>query len=107
LRGEVIAALRQPPAGQLERWVFAQIVQIVGIGIPAADGEDAGAQDVRHGVGNQGWIAMIRNERSQHIDQAKAFVGTRQQQDAAVGTDLTGIKGGSDLLLADTWQSER
>ena len=30
-----------------------------------------------------------------------------QQQDAAVGTDLTGIEGGRDLLLADTWQRER
>jgi hypothetical protein len=52
-------------------------------------------------------FAVVRDQRGKRIDQAKAFVGTSQQQDAAVGTDLTGIEGGSDLLLADTWQRER
>jgi len=47
-------------------------------------------------------VAVVRDQRGQRIDQAKAFVGTRQQQDAAIGTDLAGIEGGGDLLLANT-----
>jgi hypothetical protein len=29
------------------------------------------------------------------------------QQDATIGSNLAGIEGGGDLLLADTWQGER
>jgi len=83
LRGEVAAALRQPPAGQFERRVFTQIVQVIAVGIAAGDGEDAGAQDVRHGVGDQSRVAMVRDDRGQRIDQAEALIGTRQQQNAA------------------------
>jgi two-component system CheB/CheR fusion protein len=48
-----------------------------------------------------------RGQGSQPVDQAKALVGSRQQQHAAIGTDLTAIERGGDLLLADTWQVER
>jgi hypothetical protein len=106
VRGEVVAALRQPPAGQLERRVLAQIVQIIAIGVAAGDGEDAGAQNVGHDVGDKGRVAVVRDQRGQRIDQAEVFVGTGQQQDAAVGADLAGIKGRGDLFLAETWQGE-
>jgi hypothetical protein len=42
--GEIIAAVRQPPAGQLERRVFAKIIQIIGIRVAAGSREDASAQ---------------------------------------------------------------
>src|SRR3954471_14451357 len=58
-------------------------------------------------VGDQGGVAMVRDQRRQHVDQAEAFIGTGQQQDAAVGTNLAGIEGGSDFLLANTWQGKR
>jgi hypothetical protein len=51
-------------------------------------------------------IAVVPDQTGQRNDQPKAFVGTGQQQDAAVGTDLPRIEGGGDLLLAKTWQSE-
>ena len=41
LRGQIVAALRQPPTGQLKRRIVAQIVEIVGIRIAAGNGEDA------------------------------------------------------------------
>ena len=50
-------------------------------------------------MGDQGRIAVVRDERGQGIDQAKAFVRTGQQQDAAVGTDLTGIKAAVTFFL--------
>ncbi|WP_428486583.1 hypothetical protein [Rhodopila sp.] len=51
-------------------------------------------------------IAVVGDERGRGLDQAKAFVGACQQQNAAITTDPTGIKGGGDLLLAETWQRE-
>src|SRR3954454_15748829 len=59
-----------------------------------------------HGMGDQGWIAVVGDQRGQRVDQAQALVGTGQKQDATVGTDLPGIEGGGDFLLADTWQSK-
>jgi hypothetical protein len=57
-------------------------------------------------MGDQGWIAVVADQRGQRVDQAQALVGTGQKQDATVGTDLPGIEGGGDLLPANTWQSE-
>ncbi len=104
---QIVAAFRQPSAGQLEGRVLAQIVQVVGIRIAAGDGEDAGAQDVRHGVGDPQWIAVIGDDRGQRVDQAKPFVDTGQQNHTAVGTDPAAIERGRNFFLADTWQRKR
>jgi hypothetical protein len=53
-------------------------------------------------VGYQGLVAMVGNDRGQHVDQAKSLVGTCQQQNAAVGTDQPTIESSGDFLLADT-----
>jgi hypothetical protein len=103
---QVIAALGQTAAGQLEGGVAAQIVEVVGIGVATGNGEDAAAQDIRHRVGDQGRMAMVGNDRGQGVDQAKPLVGPGQQQNAAVGTDPPAVKCGGHLLLADTWQRE-
>jgi len=103
---QVIAALGQTPAGQFEGRVLAQIVQIVGVGVAAGDGEHATTQDIGHGVGDLCRIAVIGNDRGKCVDQAKPPVGTGQQQNAAVRTDQAAIERGSDFLLADTWQRE-
>jgi hypothetical protein len=107
LRGQVNTGFRQPAAGQLEGRVLAQSVKIVGIRVAAGDSEHARAQNVGHRMGDQVGVAMVGNEGGKGVDQAKALVGARQQQDAAVGTDLAGIEGGRDFLLADTWQRKR
>jgi hypothetical protein len=103
---QIIAGLRQAPAGQLERRVASQIVEIVGIGITAGNGEDAGAQNVGHGVSDQRRVAMVGDDRGQRVDQAQPAVGTGQEQNAAVGADLAAVERGGDFLLADTWQRE-
>jgi hypothetical protein len=107
LRGKVIAGLWQPSTGHFERWVFPQIVEVVGVGIAASDGKHAGPQDIGHRVGDLARIAMVGNDCGERIDQAKPFVGTGQQQDTAVGTDPSTIEPCGDFLLADTWQRER
>ena len=46
LRTQVRAAVGQPPAGELERWIGAQTIQIVPVFIAARDREDARADHV-------------------------------------------------------------
>jgi hypothetical protein len=58
-------------------------------------------------VGDQGLVAMVGDDRGQHVDQAKPLIGTGQQQNAAVGTDPSAVEGSGDFLPADTWQRER
>ena len=50
LRAEVTAGVRQPSAGQLEGRIEAQSVEVVAIGIAAANRQHAGAQDIRNRV---------------------------------------------------------
>jgi hypothetical protein len=104
---QILATLRQPSAGQLERRVLPEIIHVVSIGVAAGNGEDTATQNVGHCVGDQGLVTMVGNNRGQHVDQAKPLVGTGQQQNAALGTDQPTIESSGDLLLADTWQRER
>jgi hypothetical protein len=57
-------------------------------------------------VGNLRRVAVVGDDRGQGVDQAKPFVGTGQQHNAAVGTDVPAIKRSGDSLLTDTWQRE-
>src|ERR1017187_9618635 len=86
---------------------MAQIVEIVAIGVAACDGEDASTQNIRHRMGDLGWIASVRDQPRQRVDQAKTLVGGGQKENAAVGTDLSPIERGGNLLLAYVWQGER
>jgi uncharacterized protein (UPF0548 family) len=104
LRKKVIAARRQPPAGQLEGGVPAQIAKIIRIRVAAGDGEHTWAQNVGHRMGDQRRVAMVGDECRQHADQAKLLVGPGQQQNAAVETDQAAVESGCDLLLVNIWQ---
>ena len=100
MQDQVIAALCQPHTGQLERWTLAQIVQIVSIRIAAGDGEDTSTQDVRYGLIDLHRVAVVGDHGGRCADEVKALVHAREQQDAAIGTDLSGFKAGGDVLLA-------
>ena len=54
-----------------------------------------------------GWVAVIREQFSHRVDQAKALVGARQQKHAAIGTDRAAIERGGDFLATNVWQRER
>src|SRR5882672_3190251 len=58
-------------------------------------------------MGDLGRVARVGDQPGQRVDQAKTLVGGSQKENAAVGTDLSAIEGGGDLLLADVWQRER
>jgi hypothetical protein len=75
LRCEIITALRQPTAGQLEGSVAAQIIEVIGIRIAAGDGEDAGAQDVFQQVRDTRRLAVIGDHRGQCRTETKPSVG--------------------------------
>ena len=60
LRTQIVATVRQPPAGKLESRVGAEVVEVVAVLIAAGDGEDASAQDVGDAVGDEIAIAALR-----------------------------------------------
>jgi hypothetical protein len=76
LRGEIITALRQTPAGQLERRVAAQIIKVVRIGIAASDRKDAGTQDVFQMMRDAPCISVIGDHSGQCCTETKLSVGT-------------------------------
>ena len=59
--------------------ILCWIIQIIGIRVTASDGENAGAQNVRHRMCDQVGVAMVGDDRGQRVDQAKFPVGTCQK----------------------------
>jgi hypothetical protein len=51
-------------------------------------------------MGDLGRVASVGDQPGQRVDQAKTPVGGRQKKNPAVGTDLSPIERGGDLLLA-------
>lgn len=76
LRGKIVAALRQTPAGQLERRIAARVIEIVGIRVAAGDGENARAQDVFQLVRDACFIPTVRDQPGQHLTQAELLIRT-------------------------------
>lgn len=102
----MVSGFRQAATGHFERGVPAQVVQIVGIGVAAGDGQDAGTQDIRHRMGDPQRVAMVGHQGGQRLHQADPLVETRKQQNTTIRTDHAAIKGRGDFLAAKTWQSE-
>src|SRR6202035_5394569 len=107
LRAQVPAAIRQAATGQLERWIEAQPIEVVGVFVAAGDGEDAGAQDIGQQMGDPVRITAIRDHSSEPLGDPEPTIGLGEQHDPAVGTDPSAVKGGGDLLAADGWKTER
>src|SRR5690242_12144543 len=98
---------RQMTAGQLQRRVAAQMIEVVGIFIAASDGEHASAQDVRKPVHNPRRVAPIDDLCGKPRGNPHAPLRQGQQHHAAIGTDAATIEGGGDLLVLNRWQRER
>ena len=107
LRAQIGAAVGQPPAGQLERRIGAQPVEVVGVLIAAGDGEDAGPQDVGQPMGDPLRVAAVRDHRGELLGDAEPPLRLGQQHDPAVRGDPPAIEGGGDLLALDGWKRER
>ena len=98
LRAQVAAAVRQSAAGQLESGIGAQVIEIVGILVAAADREDAGPYHVGQRMGDAGRVAPIRDQPGQPRREAEAPFGVGQQHDTAIGHEAAAIEGGCDFF---------
>ena len=72
LRAQVDPGIGQASAGELEGGVGAQGIEIVGVLVAAADGEDAGADHVGEAVRDAGRIATIRDQPGQSLSDPEA-----------------------------------
>ena len=107
LRAQVAAAVGQAAAGQLERRIAAQAVEVVGVLVAAGDGQHSRPQDRGDRMGHQGRIARVGNEGGDPIDDADPAVGQGQQRHAAIGGNAPAIEGGADFLAPHAWQIEQ
>jgi hypothetical protein len=107
LRAQIQTGVGQAPAGELEGWIGAQPVEIVAVLIAAGNGEDAGAQDIGHDLGDPLRIAPVPDRRGEPVRQLQAPLGRSQQHDAAVRCDPSAIERGSDLFASNGWKRER
>ena len=101
LRTQVRVGVGQPPAGQFERRVAAQEIQIVGVLIAAGDGVDAGADHVGARMADACRIAVIWKAARQPVGESKALLGHRQQHDAAVRREPAAVESGCDFLAGN------
>lgn len=104
LRAQVRPAVGQPPAGELE-----------GRGRCAAGRDrwrprsrrrwqDAGAQDVGHGVLHARRIARIMDRSRKPVGQLQAPLCRSQKHDAAIRGDAPTVESGCDLLAPNGWK---
>jgi hypothetical protein len=107
LRTKIAARIGKPPAGQFERWIGAQKIQIVGILIAAGNGEDAGADHIRERVDDPRGLTTIREAARQSLGDAKAALRHRQQHNAAVRGQATAVEIGCNFLARDGGKGER
>jgi hypothetical protein len=107
LRTQVGAAVGQTPAGELERRIGAQAIQIVRVFIAAGDRENAGADHVGQRMDDPRRIATIRKTARQSFGDAKTPLRHRKQHHAAVRGEPTAVESGCDWLARNGWKRER
>jgi hypothetical protein len=81
---QIASRVRQPPASQLERRIGAQMIQIVGVLIAAADREHASAEHIDKTVHHPRRVAPIREHPGQLVGQAKTPLSHRQKHHTPV-----------------------
>ena len=107
LRAQIAAAVGQAVAGQLERGIGAQMVEIVRVFVAAGDSENAGAQNVIDAVGHEGGVARVRKQPRQLHRDPQLPLHRAEQQDAAIGGDAPTVEGSDQLLALDGWKAKR
>ncbi len=107
LRAQIITGIGQPPAGQFEAGIGAQLIEIVGILIAAGDGEHARAQEVDHTVRHQQRIARIGDQPRQPMGNPDTSFGSSQKHHAAIRGETTAIERRGEFLASDGRKPER
>ena len=104
---QIPARVRQATAGELERWIEPQMIEVVGVLVAAADREHAGAEHIDKAVHDDPRrIAPIREHPGQFDGQTERPLGHRQKHHAPVGGQATAIEGGCDFLGVNGWKRE-
>ncbi len=106
LRAQVDPGVGQPAAGELEGGVGAQGVEIVGVLVAAADGEEARPDHVGEAVGDAGRISAVRDQAGQPFGDPEAPLRQRQQYDATIRGEATAVERGCDFLPSNGWKVE-
>ena len=107
LAHQVRAAVGQAAAGELEGWIGAQMVEVIGILVPAGDGQDACQQDLGQRMQNPARITPVRDHRGELLGDAQPSGSLGEQQDAAVRGQASAVKRSCELLAPDGWKRER
>src|SRR6516164_8904391 len=94
------------PAGELERWIGPQMIEVVGVLVAAADREHASAEHIDKAVHDPRRVAPIREHPGQIVGQAETPLGHRQKHHAPVRGQATAIEGSCDFLGLNGWKRE-
>ena len=78
LRAQIGSGVGQPPAGELERRVAAQSVEVVAIFVAAGDRENPGAQNIGQPMDDPAGIAFVRDHCCEPLGKAKPPLRLRQ-----------------------------
>src|SRR5438876_823547 len=95
LRAQIGSAVGQPPAGELERRVAAQSVEIVGTFVAAGDRENPSAQNIGQPMDDPARITLVRDHPGEPLGNAEPMLRLGEQHDAAIRANASNIKGGS------------
>ena len=103
---QIPARIRQATAGELERWIGPQMIEVVGVLVAAADREHASAEHIDKAVHDPRRIAPIREHPGQIVGQTETPLGHRQKHHAPIRGQATAIEGSCDFLGLNGWKRE-
>ena len=106
LRTQVGSRIGQSPAGKLEGWILAQMIEVVRILVAAGDGENASAKDTAQRMGDQQGIARISDDGGEFVRHSEPPFGLPQQHHARIRRDAPAVESGGNLLAANGWKRE-
>ena len=80
---QIPARIRQATAGELERWIAPQMIEVVGVLVAGADREHASAEHIDKTVNDPRRIAPIREHPGQIDGQTETPLGHRENFEGA------------------------
>ena len=106
LAHQVEAGLGQTAAGELECRIGAEVVEVVGILIPAGNRQDTRQQDLGERVHDPTRVTPVGDHRGELVGNAQSTGGLSQKQDAAIRGQASAVEGGCELLALHGWKRE-
>ena len=80
-----------------EQWIVSEVVMVVEVFVPQSQGVDALSEELLGGVFDTVGIAMIVEAGCELANDAGDFFSLSQEQDAAIGGDISAVEIGEDL----------